>query len=96
MGKGKYGGKYPRVNRQGDGYYGTNEAGVRQEFTPKGWGTAMGFVGSDVEEYVFSNTVKGTRTITAKSYEEALRIAESLGYTVRDYKKRPRGKRGRY
>ena len=95
MGKGKYGGKYPLVNKRGQGYFGRNEAGTTPEFVPKDWGDKVGFVGSDTKEYTFSDRVRGTRTITAESYEDALRIAQSLGYTASDYRKRPRSKRGR-
>lgn len=95
MGKGKYGGKYPLVNKRGSGYYGKNTAGDTPEFVPKDWGTAVGFVGSDTKEYVFSDRVRGTRTITAESYEDALRLAQSLGYKASDYKKRPKGARGK-
>lgn len=90
--KKEYKGKYPDANPRGQGYFGRNDAGVRPEFIPKDWGTQVGFVGSTTKEYTFSDMEHGTHTITAQSYQEALRIAESMGYTASDYKKR-RGKR---
>lgn len=86
--KKRYGGKYEKINPQGSGYYGNNTAGNTQEFSSKNWGTDVGFVGSNTKEYTFSDNVHGTRTITAESFPEALRIAESLGYTQSDYRKR--------
>ena len=90
--KKEYRGKYPDANPRGQGYFGKNDAGQRQEFVPKDWGTPVGFIGSNTKEYTFSDRVHGTHTITAESYEEALRIAESMGFTRSDYK-RKRGKR---
>lgn len=92
MGKGKYRGKYPDANPRGQGYFGRNDAGNDQDFVPKDWGTDVGFVGSRTQEYTFSDTQHGTHTFTATSYEDALRMAESMGYTASDYRKR-RGKR---
>lgn len=40
------------------------------------------------QEYTFSDTIHGTHTFTASSYPDALRQAESMGYTASDYKKR--------
>lgn len=85
------GGKYP-IESLANGYYGRNEAGTPQEFIGKTAGDKREFVGSKTKEYTFSDTIHGTHTITAESYEEALRIAESMGYTRSDYKKRRRGK----
>lgn len=87
-----YMGKYSEINPRGQGYYGLNSAGNKQDFAPKEAGVKREFIGSKSQEYTFSDRVHGTHTITAESYEEALRIAESLGYTASDYKKR-RGKR---
>ena len=92
--KKRYMGKYPEVNPQGQGYYGNNEAGNPQEFTEKNWGTQREFVGSRTQEYTFSNTEHGTHTFTAIRYEDALRMAESMGYTRSDYKPR-RGRKKR-
>lgn len=91
--KKEYKGKYPDANPRGQGYFGLNDAGQRPDFVPKGWGESVGFVGSDTKEYTFSDTQHGTHTITAQSYEEALRIAGSMGYTASDYEKRRRGRR---
>lgn len=93
--KKRYMGKYSEINPQGQGYYGNNEAGNPQEFTEKNWGTQREFVGSRTQEYTFSDAFHGTHTITAGSYKEALRIAESMGYTRSDYKPRGRRKRGK-
>lgn len=87
-----YMGKYSEATQRGQGYFGNNEAGINSEFIPKEWGTDVGFVGSKTQEYTFSDPEHGTHTITAESYEEALRIAESMGYTRGDYRKRRRGK----
>lgn len=92
MGKGKYRGKYPDANPRGQGYFGRNDAGNPQELGTKDWGTEREFVGSRTQEYTFSDRIHGTHTFTAVSYEEALRMAESEGYTASDYRKR-RGKR---
>lgn len=85
--KGKRGGKYSATVR-GQGYFGNDNAGNRLAFTPKDWGTEREFIGSQAKEYTFSDPTHGTHTITAESYQEALRIAESMGYTRGDYKKR--------
>ena len=91
--KKRYMGKYPDANPNGSGYFGRNDAGDRQEFVPKDSGEAVGFKGSRSEEYTFSDTIHGTHTFTAISYEDALRQAESMGYTASDYeKKRKRGR----
>lgn len=90
--KKRYMGKYPSANSKGSGYFGRNDAGQYPDFVPKDWGTDVGFVGSRTQEYTFSDVEHGTHTITAESYDEALRIAESMGYTRGDYKKRRRGK----
>ena len=87
-----YRGKYPSAN-SGTGYYGNNDAGQRQEFTPKKWGTNREFIGSRSKEYTFSDTQHGTHTFSAVSYRDALRQAESMGYTASDYKRRSYRKR---
>ena len=89
-----YMGKYPEANPEGQGYYGRNEAGNKQEFVPKDAGNEVGFKGSDTEEYIFSNPAHGTRTITADSFDEALRQAKIFGFTRSDYKNKRR-RRGR-
>lgn len=88
-----YGGKYSQGTQRGQGYFGRDTAGVQQEFTPKERGTEREFVGSRTQEYTFSDTEHGTHTFTAVSYEEALRMAESEGYTASDYRRRRRGKK---
>lgn len=85
--KRRIGGKYMRV-ADASGYYGNNTAGQKQEFVGASAGVKREFVGARTKEYTFSDTMHGTHTITAESYEDALRIAESLGYTRSDYKKR--------
>jgi len=92
MGKGKYRGKYPNANPRGQGYFGRNDAGNPQFIGDRAGGIKREFVGSNTKEYTFSDKQHGTHTITASSYEEALRVAESMGYTASDYRKR-RGKR---
>lgn len=94
--KKRYMGKYPEANPRGQGYFGKNDAGDRPEFVPKNSnGVDREFVGSDTREYTFADTVHGIRTITADSFEEALREAEVLGYTRSDYVERRRRRRGR-
>lgn len=83
-----YMGKYPEANPEGQGYYGRNDAGQKMEFTPNTAGVDREFVGSPSQEYTFSNARLGTLTFTAESWEEALRIARSRGFTRGDYKKR--------
>lgn len=89
--KGNRGGKYSATIR-GQGYFGRNVAGNPQFIGNKDAGIKREFVGSNTKEYTFSDVEHGTHTITAESYDEALRIAESMGYTRGDYKKRRRGK----
>ena len=89
-----YGGKYSKVNPDFRGYYGDNDAGVQREFDPNTAGEDREFIGSGIEEYIFSNTTKGTHTIPAHNLEEAIRIAESMGYSSDDYKPK-RGRRGK-
>lgn len=89
--KGKRGGKYSATVR-GQGYFGRDTAGNPQEFGTRDWETKREFVGSRTQEYTFSDKIHGTHTFTAVSYKEALRMAESEGYTASDYRKR-RGKR---
>lgn len=91
--KKEYKGKYPDANPRGQGYFGRNTAGNPQFIGGNTAGIQREFIGSDTEEYTFYNEKHGTHTITARSYEEALRIANSMGYTAADYRKKP--KRGR-
>lgn len=80
-----YGGKYPKLNR---GYYGNAEAGNKTEglgsFNPD----KREFVGSDSNEYTFSDNIHGIITITAKNFEEAVRKARAFGYRRSDYRAR--------
>lgn len=83
-----YMGKYPGINPNGQNYF-------RREDNQAELDSATGNKDRDLEskksgaqEYTFSNTIQGTHTITAESYEEALLIAKSMGYTSGDYKKR--------
>ena len=91
--KKEYRGKYPDANPRGQGYFGRNNVVDDQDFVPKGWGTDISSVGSKTQEYPFSDTEHGTHTFTATSYKEALRMAEAMGYTASDYKRRRRGRK---
>ena len=95
--KRKIGGRWVRVKRVNDatGYFDRNDAGDRPEFKPKDWGDDVGFVGSPTEEYTFKDPIHGTHTITAESYEDALRIAESMGYRENDYQPRKKNRGGK-
>lgn len=90
--KKRYMGKYSEANPRGQGYFGKNTAGNPQVIGNADAGVKREFVGSRTQEYTFSDEEHGTHTITAESYDEALRIAESMGYTRGDYKKRRRGR----
>lgn len=79
-----YGGKHPRLN----GYYGNNTAGNRQYMKGGGKPTEREFVGSQIERFVFFSETNGLRTIPAKSFEEAWRLAKLLGYSKRHYRGR--------
>ena len=88
------GGKYSATVRE-QGYFGRNTAGNPQFIGNNTAGIRREFVGSDTEEYTFYNERHGTHTITAQSYEDALRIANSMGYTAADYRSDYRKRRGR-
>lgn len=81
------GGKYSH-QLLAQGYFGRNDAGTPTVIGPGGQPTKREFIGSPSKEYIFSDEKHGTRIIVARSWEEALRIAKSLGFTQRDYKKR--------
>lgn len=83
------GGKYAN-DLYGRGYFGSNDAGTPRGPGPGGEPTKREFVGSRMREFTFSDEIHGTHTIVALSYEEAIRIAESLGFTKNDYKKKRR------
>lgn len=87
MYKRRIGGKYIRVI-DATGYYGRNDAGTKHALKPNEAGNKREFVGSRSREFTFSDLIHGTHTITAETFEEALRIAESMGFTQADYKKR--------
>lgn len=88
MGKGKLGGRYERVGSGRTRRPNEDEAGVSRRSNPDIAGRKRKFFGSASNQYTFSDTIHGTHTFTAETYEDALRIAESMGYTRADYKKR--------
>ena len=64
------------------GKYGNNDAGDYHELIRKTWGDQRHFVGSGKEEYDFINRKLGILlTVRADSWEEAKRIARSMGFT---------------
>ena len=83
-----YMGKYSEATPRGQGYFGRDDAGNKRYKEGGSTPDKREFIGSGMEEYTFSDELHGTRTIVAESYPEALRIAESFGYTKDDYKKR--------
>lgn len=88
MGKGKLGGRYERVSSGRRRHLDEDEAGRVRRANPDIAGQRRDFVGSASRQYTFSDTVHGTHTFTAETYADALRIAESMGYTRADYRKR--------
>lgn len=80
--KGKYAGSL-----NGSEYDDENDVNKHQ-LVPRHARNKREFIGSRIEEYTFSNYKRGTRTISATSFKEALRIAKSLGFTRGDYKER--------
>lgn len=85
--KERRGGKYANKHLiNADGYYGRHDAGTPRTFVGKEAGTRRKFIGSDVREYTFYSESKGTLTITAKTFEDALRIAKVRGYRRKNYK----------
>ena len=94
MDKGKRGGKYGRI-RDANGYYGRHDAGDDMYFTPKSAGDNVGFKGSKLEIYTFSDNVHGTHTFTASSYEDALRQAKVFGFDAEDYVGQYKGRKKR-
>lgn len=83
------GGKYSN-QLYADGYFGRHDAGQPRQLGQGGAPTKREFVGSNLKEYIFSDETHGTRTIVAENYQDAVRIAETLGFTKADYKKRRR------
>lgn len=81
MAKGEIGGKRQRL-----GYYSNNEAGIKHEGKSNTAGQKREFEGSQTQEYTFYSPSKGTITIPARSFEEALRKARVLGYNRRNYR----------
>lgn len=86
------GGKYAN-QLYADGYFGRHDAGQPKGPGQPGTPTKREFIGSNLKEFVFSDDIHGTRTIVAETYEDALRIAETLGFTKADYRKRRRNPR---
>lgn len=80
----------------GNGYFGRNDAGTAREKGQPGAPTnKREFEGSRLTEFTFSDKIHGTRTIVAKTYEEALRIAETLGFSKQDYEDKKRRRKTR-
>lgn len=84
--RGKRGGKRANNLYSATGYYGRHDAGTPYDLTPKKAGTKRKFIGSDVKEYTFYNESKGTLTITARTFEDALRVAKIRGYRRKNYR----------
>lgn len=82
MGKGKYGGKYPKV--EATGYYGSNVAGTYREAEPNTAGESQE-IGEGSQRFTFYSKTHGTLTIWADSFEEAWRQAKTRGYSRRNY-----------
>lgn len=83
-----YRGKYPEVNPSGQTYFKRKANQAELDSGTKGKDRDLKSKKFKAKEYTFSDTIHGTHTITAISYEEALSIAKSMGYTGGDYKKR--------
>lgn len=81
------GGKYQKGERE-YGDYGTNTAGQKHELREKEWGTKREFKGSQLREYTFYSETRGTFTIRAKDYWDALRQAKARGYSRRSYRRK--------
>lgn len=88
------GGKYAN-QLYGNGYFGRNDAGTPRGIGLPGMPTKREFEGSKLTEFTFSDKLHGTHTIVAETYDEALRIAETLGFTKQDYKEKKRRRRTR-
>ena len=87
MAKDTRGGKHGE-GTSGKGDFGKDTAGQKHHLTEKEWGTKHRFVGSGDKEYTFYSEDKGTITVSANSYWEALRIARSQGYSRKQYRRR--------
>lgn len=85
--KERIGGKYVRIT-DANGYYGRNDAGTPMSANPNDAGDKRKKGKPLINQYTFSDTAHGTHTIPAHNFTEALRIAESMGFTRNDYKKR--------
>lgn len=81
------GGKYTKA-RDASGYHGSGEAGTRHRLHEGEWGTRREFIGSGDKEYTFYSETRGTLTIRANNYWEALRMARARGYSRRRYRRR--------
>lgn len=82
MGKGRYGGKYPKIDASG--YYGSAEAGTKQNPNPAEAGTGRE-LGIGSKRFTFYSETHGTLTVWADSFEEAWRQAKTRGYSRRNY-----------
>lgn len=88
MGKGKLGGRYERVSSGRLRHPDEDAAGVVHHGIPNEAGQKREFHGSASRQYTFSDMEHGTHTIAAETFTDALRIAEAMGFTRADYKKR--------
>lgn len=95
MAKGKIGGKREVVPSE----FSDKDAGTKREMKRETAGTKREFEGSHSKKYVFEDKVHGTHEFVAISYQDALRQAKALGFTIGDYVgvngKKKRGKRGK-
>lgn len=92
--KERLGGKYAN-QLYGNGHFNRNDAGTPRELKQSGIPTKREFEGSKLTEFTFSDKIHGTHTIVAENYEDALRIAETLGFTKQDYKEKKRRRKTR-
>ena len=86
--KKRYAGKYPDLSTQRFGASGENDAGQSYALVPKDAGIKREFIGSDSNTYTFYKENLGYYTVTATSFEDALRIAKTRGYNRKNYQKR--------
>lgn len=84
--KSRRGGKRANQIISTDGQFGENTAGTPRTFIGKDAGTRRRFIGSDAREFTFYSDTKGTLTIMALTFEDALRQAKVRGYGRKDYK----------
>jgi hypothetical protein len=85
MGVKKYrNGKHLAYKRH-PGSFSEGNAGVVREFLKNHAGVLREFIGSGTKEYNFYKKGVGILTVMAHSWEEALRLAKSRGFTSRNY-----------